>query len=82
MLKDAHIVTKWAGVRPKATQRDPMIGYLPESQSLFVATGGFKISYGIAHRIAQAACERLIGADQLTELPPTFETVNHLKQGV
>ncbi len=80
MLQDAEIVTKWAGVRPKTAQRDPMVGYLPGSRSVFVATGGFKISYGIAHRIAQVAMERITDADANTELPETFETSHHLRR--
>ncbi|MCT4654944.1 MAG: FAD-binding oxidoreductase [Cohaesibacter sp.] len=79
-LEGAEIVCKWAGVRPKAIKRDPMIGYLPGSKSLFVATGGFKISYGIAHHIAQIAMERLTGLDDSLDVPPSFELSFHLER--
>ena len=77
LLKDAEIVTRWAGVRPRAAKRDPMIGYLPGSDCLFVATGGFKISYGIAHAVAQISAERIAGIEQSLMLPTSFEAAHH-----
>ncbi|MCV6576970.1 MAG: FAD-binding oxidoreductase [Cohaesibacter sp.] len=77
-VRGAEIITRWAGVRPKASKRDPMIGFIPGSDRLFVATGGFKISYGIAHHIAQISMERLCGIADSLAVPPTFEISHHL----
>ena len=77
-LERAEIVTRWAGIRPKASKRDPMVGFLPGSQSLFAATGGFKIGFGIAHAIAQVAVERIGDLEPTIRLPATFEASHHL----
>lgn len=79
-VRGAEVVRRWAGVRPKAIKRDPMIGFLPGSERIFVATGGFKISYGIAHHIAQIAMERLRGLPDSFEVPPSFELSHHLSE--
>ena len=78
MLGGAEIVQRWAGIRPKASKRDAMIGFLPGSKSLYVATGGFKIGFGLAHGIAQVSMERIAGLEQTVELPASFEAAHHL----
>lgn len=78
MLKDSEITQKWAGIRPKAAKRDPMVGFLPDSKSLFVATGGFKIGFGLAHGIAQVSMERIAGIESTIALPASFEMTYHL----
>lgn len=75
-LADAEIVERWAAVRPRAAGRDPMIGALPGSPNIIVATGGLKITMGIAHLMAQAALD--IASDKQTTLPPSFHVENHL----
>lgn len=54
-LEDADVVERWAGVRPRAEGRDPLVGPAPGFAGLFVATGGFKISFAVAHMMARAA---------------------------
>lgn len=78
MLKDAEILQRWAGIRPKATKRDPMVGFMPNSKSVFVATGGFKIGFGLAYDIAQVSVERIAGLDVTIPLPASFEMSHHL----
>ncbi|HEV7433450.1 MAG TPA: FAD-dependent oxidoreductase, partial [Pseudorhizobium sp.] len=53
-LRQAEVVERWAGLRPKAIGRDPMVGLHPEYPNLIALTGGFKVSFGIAHRLADA----------------------------
>ncbi|WP_455872973.1 hypothetical protein [Rhizobium yanglingense] len=49
-------VERWAGLRPKAIDRDPMIGRASDAiRSSSRLTGGFKVSFGLAHRLAEAA---------------------------
>ena len=78
MLDGAEVVTRWAGIRPKASKRDPMVGFLSGSKSLFAATGGFKIGFGLAHAIAQVSVERIAGLTPTLSLPATFEAAHHL----
>ncbi|MEP3275389.1 MAG: FAD-dependent oxidoreductase [Stappiaceae bacterium] len=76
-LKEARIVEHWAGVRPKCTRRDPLVGAVPGRARTYVATGGFKISFGIAHRVADALYERMYETTPSTSLPPSFEPDFH-----
>ena len=50
-IKNAKLIKKWAGIRPKARRREPLIGKIPRSDSIYLAMGGFKIGFGIAHEI-------------------------------
>lgn len=75
-LEGASVVERWAGVRPKCWRRDPIVGRLPEFQRLIVACGGFKISFGIAHKIADAVVQTLLN-DDIT-LPTSFQPDYHL----
>jgi glycine/D-amino acid oxidase-like deaminating enzyme len=54
MLGGARVVERWAGVRPKSG-RDPLIGPLPDAPKIILCTGGYKITLGIAHRMADKA---------------------------
>lgn len=57
-LKDAPILEKWAGVRPRNIIPEPLTGKilsasisgrLDEYENIYAAIGGFKIGMGIAH---------------------------------
>ena len=76
-LQDARVVERWAGVRPKAIDREPMVGPHPDAPQVIALTGGFKVSFGIAHRLADAALGPLGGRDVL--LPDGFEMSHHLQ---
>ncbi|OHV84446.1 FAD-binding oxidoreductase [Rhizobium sp. LCM 4573] len=75
-LRDAPVVERWAGLRPKAIGRDPMVGPHPDHPQVIALTGGFKVSFGLAHRLADAALCAVEGRD--TRLPPSFSLENHL----
>jgi glycine/D-amino acid oxidase-like deaminating enzyme len=70
-LEGATVVERWAGVRPRAEGREPLVGPLPGATDTILATGGFKISFAIAHLIADAAVGFASG-DQLVGLPDAF----------
>ncbi len=74
-LEGAKILERWASVRPNAVGRQPMIGELPEAPRIIVATGGFKISFGIAHKMADAALGFAKGRPP--KLPGSFEVETH-----
>ncbi|MBY5699372.1 NAD(P)/FAD-dependent oxidoreductase [Rhizobium leguminosarum] len=78
MLRDAPIVERWAGLRPKAIDRDPMIGRHPDHRRLIALTGGFKVSFGLAHRLAEAAICIAGDTDCGFLLPESFAISSHI----
>jgi len=48
VIRDAPILERWAGVRPRSHSRAPVLGYHPIRSSEYVANGGFKIGFGMA----------------------------------
>lgn len=76
-LKDAPVIDRWAGLRPKAMARDPLVGPLPDAERIIALTGGFKVSFGIAHRLADAALQSVLGFSDV-DIPPSFRVPHHL----
>lgn len=76
-LAQAPVVERWAGLRPKAIDRDPMVGAYPDYPRLIALTGGFKISFGLAHSLARQALRPIFG--QEPALPPGFTFAHHLQ---
>ncbi len=77
ILTGAPVIERWAGVRPKAVKRDPMIGAVPGYRNLHVATGGFKITFGIAHEMARCALD-LAMEGTMEGIPQSFRIEHHL----
>ena len=77
-LVDAEIVERWAGIRPRASGREPLVGALPGFENTLLATGGFKISFAIAHLMAKAVLAQADGATPAF-LPDIFLPENRLK---
>ncbi|WP_117193515.1 NAD(P)/FAD-dependent oxidoreductase [Rhizobium terrae] len=75
-LGQAPVVERWAGLRPKAIDRDPMVGPHPDRPNVISLTGGFKVSFGLAHRLADAAL-RAVKSEKM-RLPPSFTLESHL----
>lgn len=78
ILGDAPVVERWAGLRPKAIDRDPMIGRHPDHPCLIALTGGFKVSFGLAHRLAEAAICIAGDTDCGFLLPESFAISSHI----
>lgn len=76
-LKHAPVIDRWAGLRPKAMARDPLVGPLPDAEHIIALTGGFKVSFGIAHRLADAALQSVLGLADV-DIPPSFRVRHHL----
>lgn len=69
-LTDAPELRRWAGVRPRARTRAPMIGPHPFKQGQFIANGGFKIGFGMAPLAATKLADLILtGTDTI---PPDF----------
>lgn len=65
-LNDAPVIARWAGVRPRARTRSPMLGPWPNRKGHYIANGGFKIAFGMAPKVAQVMAELVIdGADHI-----------------
>ncbi|TIX88413.1 FAD-binding oxidoreductase [Rhizobium sp. P44RR-XXIV] len=77
-LLGAEVVERWAGLRPKAIDRDPMVGAHPVHPSLIALTGGFKVSFGLAHRLAEAAVCEAVDMPSCFKLPQTFTLASHI----
>lgn len=60
ILKGASVLARWAGVRPRAASRAPLLGAWPGRPGHYVANGGFKIGFGMAPKIAQIMCDLVL----------------------
>ncbi len=77
-LRDAPVVSQWAGVRPQSAARDPIIGQLVPETPIYIASGGFKITLGIAHTAAQRLIDGMIEDRSPTGLPASFAPAVHV----
>jgi glycine oxidase len=69
-LAGAPLVGRWAGFRPRASHRAPVLGEWPGRPGHYVANGGFKIGFGIAPGAAEAMADLVLeGRDSI---PPGF----------
>lgn len=59
-LIGAEVVGRWAGVRPRARSRAPMLGQWPGRAGHFVANGGFKIGFGMAPKVAEVMADLVL----------------------
>jgi glycine oxidase len=60
-FRNAELVERWAGVRPKHESRDPVVVPLPQAPRIIAALGAFKIGFGIAHLMAAEAVGHVTG---------------------
>ncbi len=69
-LRGAEVVARWAGVRPRATTRAPLLGAWPGRPGHFIANGGFKIGFGMAPKVAEVMADLVL--DGRDAIPPEF----------
>jgi glycine/D-amino acid oxidase-like deaminating enzyme len=68
VLAEAPVVARWAGVRPRARTRAPLLGAWPGRAGHFVANGGFKIGFGIAPKVGAALADLVLeGRDAIPD---------------
>ena len=77
VLRHAPVIERWAGLRPKAAGREPMVGRHPDHERLFVLTGGFKVSFGLAHVLARIVVDEIAGR-RTGDLPESFACARHI----
>lgn len=71
VLKEAPVIDRWAGVRPRSRSRAPMLGRWPGKPGHFVANGGFKIGFGMAPKISAVMADLVL--DDTDRIPEGFE---------
>lgn len=69
-LAGAPVVERWAGLRPRARSRAPMLGPWPGRPEQFLANGGFKIGFGMAPGVAMALVDLVL--DGRDTIPPAL----------
>ncbi|WP_208347624.1 NAD(P)/FAD-dependent oxidoreductase [Pseudaestuariivita rosea] len=62
MLADAPVIERWAGIRPRAKSRAPMLGGYPGKPDQFIANGGFKIGFGMAPKVGEVMADLILDA--------------------
>ncbi len=76
-LTDAPIISRWAGLRPRAKSRAPMLGAWPNRPGQFIANGGFKIGFGMAPKVAEVMADLVL--ENTNTIPPDFRVEASLK---
>ena len=68
ILADAAVIERWAGVRPRAKSRAPMLGAWPGKPGEFIANGGFKIGFGMAPKVGEVMADLILeGRDAIPD---------------
>lgn len=68
VLRGAPVIQRWAGVRPRAASRAPVLGQWPGRAGHFVANGGFKIGFGMAPKVGAVLADLVLdGQDHIPE---------------
>lgn len=70
VLEGAKVIDRWAGVRPRARSRAPMLGRHPYCEGDFIANGGFKIGFGMAPKVATVMADLLLDGTDI--IPISF----------
>jgi glycine oxidase len=70
VLAGAAVVERWAGLRPRAVTRAPVLGAWPDRPGHYVANGGFKIGFGMAPKVAQVMADLVL--DGVDAVPDGF----------
>lgn len=71
-LMDAEVIARWAGIRPRARSRAPLLGAWPGRDGHFIANGGFKIGFGVAPKVAETMANLML--DGTDTIPEAFRT--------
>lgn len=75
-LAGAEVIDRWAGVRPRAKSRAPMLGAWPERPGHFIANGGFKIGFGMAPKVAAVMADLVL--EDRDAIPKGFRVEDNL----
>jgi len=68
MLAGAKVIDRWAGLRPRASSRAPVMGSWPGRARHYIANGGFKIGFGMAPKLAEVMADLVLdGRDRVPD---------------
>lgn len=68
ILHGAEVISRWAGLRPRAKSRAPMLGPAPARPGHYIANGGFKIGFGMAPKVAEVMADLVLeGRDTIPD---------------
>ncbi|MEJ6389982.1 NAD(P)/FAD-dependent oxidoreductase [Gymnodinialimonas ulvae] len=70
VLADAPVIQRWAGLRPRARSRAPMVGAHPTRAEAYIANGGFKIGLAMAPVVAEMLADLIL--DTNDRIPDGF----------
>ncbi|MES2844389.1 MAG: FAD-dependent oxidoreductase [Pseudomonadota bacterium] len=70
VLAGAAVLERWAGVRPRAKSRAPLLGEWPGREGHYIANGGFKIGFGMAPKVGEVMADLVL--DGLDSIPAGF----------
>lgn len=76
-LGTAPVLQRWAGVRPKARRRYPMLGPVPSLPGVYCAMGAFTIGFGLAHKVGEVLADFSGGGSY--GLPKNFTVKWHME---
>lgn len=76
MLAGAPVVARWAGLRPRARSRAPMLGAWPGRPGHYIANGGFKIGFGMAPKVAVTMADLILSGQDA--IPQGFRVEDNL----
>ncbi|MFD2738271.1 NAD(P)/FAD-dependent oxidoreductase [Sulfitobacter aestuarii] len=76
VLRRAEVIETWAGLRPRARSRAPMLGPWPGHEGHYIANGGFKIGFGMAPKVAQVMADLLL--EDRDNIPEGFRVEDSL----
>ncbi|MEL6551006.1 MAG: FAD-binding oxidoreductase [Pseudomonadota bacterium] len=76
-LAEAEIIQRWAGLRPRARSRAPMLGPWPGRAGHFVANGGFKIGFGMAPKVGEIVADLVL--ESRDTIPEGFRVEDNLR---
>ena len=69
-IADAPVLARWAGLRPRAKSRAPMLGAWPDRPGHYIANGGFKIGFGMAAKAGEVMADLVL--DGHNTIPEDF----------
>ena len=72
-LADAPVIERWSGIRPKPPGREPVVGRVPGKPGFWIAGGGFKIGFGIAHAVGDAIVAAILNREAPIPVPDSFD---------
>ena len=75
-LADAPVLERWAGLRPRAKSRAPMLGPHPTRPGVYIANGGFKIGFGMAPKAAETMADLVL--ENQDQIPESFRVTANL----